>query len=145
MAYNPDASFSAGKSPLSADYDRLYALLVPGEGKCATLEGELLRASSKIYHDYYCNGFGNNWSGAYKFLNINLGLKATERKILAQYARGKICKRTATMYSANDKVAAVLEDIGNRVVNHVLSVERSGVAFTVNTEDMWDLQEKSTW
>lgn len=135
MAYDPDATFNNGSSPLSKDYDRLYGLLVPTSGKCASLEGEMLRASSKIYHDYYCNGFGNNWSGAYNFLDTHLGLKAAERKLLKPYSKGKICRNISFDY--NDKVAAVLEDIAERVVYHILAVECHG-GFTANTEDMFD-------
>lgn len=41
-------------------YKVLYERLVPESGKCETLEGELLRAVSRIYYDYTNNGFGNN-------------------------------------------------------------------------------------
>jgi hypothetical protein len=143
MAYNPDTSLYSGKSPLSAEYNRLFALLVPSEGRCATLEGEMLRASSRIYHDYYNNGFGNNWSGAHRFLDKHLGLRSSERKMLGRYARGRICKRSEGQYGSNDPIAIALEDIATRVVEWVLTVEKTG--FNENNEDMFDYQEKSAW
>ncbi len=49
-------------------YTKLYAELVPDEGKCATIEGEILRAVSRIGYDYYNNGFGNVWSSSFSYL-----------------------------------------------------------------------------
>lgn len=137
MAFNPNSSFWNNSSVLSEDYNRLQEKLVPTSGKCDTLEGELLRASSRIYYDYYNNGFGNNWSGAYNFLDLYLGLKASEQKLLKRYSIGKICKRTNVMYTENDEVATALEEIGERVVRYVLEIEKVG--FTPNTIDMFDV------
>lgn len=54
---------------LSAIADEKFKALVPGVGQCETLQGELLRASSKIGYDWYNNGWGcNNWSGAVVFI-----------------------------------------------------------------------------
>jgi len=141
MAYNPDATFYNSKNPMSAAYERLYAKLVPQCGKCDTVEGELLRASSRIYHDYYNNGFGNNWSGALNYLDQHFGLKAGERRLLRAYARGKIVKRST--YNTNTAIPAALEGIAERVVQHVALAEVTGL--TPNSDDMFDLQEKSTW
>ena len=136
--FDYDQTFRSGKSPLSSEYERLFAMLVPAEGKCNTVEGELLRASSKIYHDYYNNGFGNNWSGAYKFLDVHFGLKTSERKILHKYAKGKIAPRNDAQYSSDDKIAATLESLAERLMIAILDVERRGNGFTPNNEDMWD-------
>lgn len=143
MAYNPEANFWNNKHPLTPTYDRLYAKLVPEEGKCETLEGELIRAASRIHHDYYNNGFGNNWSGAYKYLDNYFGLTANERMFLKPYARGKIRKRQGANYSDKDEVAIAIEGIMARVVWYVSAKEVSG--FTPNPMDMFDLSEKSTW
>ena len=37
-------------------YDALYKVLVPGMGPCETVEGELLRAVSKLYYRYFNDG-----------------------------------------------------------------------------------------
>ena len=50
-----------------ADYDRLVDLM-PMSGQCETVAGELIRAVSKIGHELYNNGMGNNSSGAVNFL-----------------------------------------------------------------------------
>ncbi len=53
---------------LQDSYLRLATTLIPNSGDCSTLEGELLRAVSKVYHDYYNNGFGNDMRGPVAFL-----------------------------------------------------------------------------
>lgn len=59
--------------PLSKKAEELYEALVPDSGNCTTLQGELLRASSKIGYDWYNNGWGcNNWSGAVIFLRNHI-------------------------------------------------------------------------
>ena len=45
-----------GTSPLSPAYNDLYAQLVPGQGAAETIEGELLRAISKIIYRHYNDG-----------------------------------------------------------------------------------------
>lgn len=50
------------------DYAKLWDKLVPASGKCETVEGELLRAATRLTYDYYNNGFGNNWSNSYAYL-----------------------------------------------------------------------------
>lgn len=138
----PETSFNNRNHPLSPTYARLCEKLVPGEGKCETVEGELLRAASRIYHDYYNNGFGNNWSGAYNYIDKHFGLKSPERKVLKPYARGKIRKRSETNYTAQDPVAVALEGILEYIVQYAATKEKT---LTPNTEDMLDLSERSTW
>jgi hypothetical protein len=59
--------------PLSKKSEELFEQLVPGSGNCETLQGELLRAASKIGYDWYNNGWGcNNWSGAVIFLREHI-------------------------------------------------------------------------
>ena len=50
-----------------ADYDRLVDLM-PISGQSETVAGELIRAVSKLGHELYSNGMGNNPSGAVNFL-----------------------------------------------------------------------------
>jgi len=38
------------------EYDELWTKLVPGIGDAETTNGELLRTSAKLYHDYFNNG-----------------------------------------------------------------------------------------
>lgn len=38
------------------EYERLYDALVPASGNCETREGEMLRASSRLYYRYFNDG-----------------------------------------------------------------------------------------
>lgn len=57
-----------GNHPQSPLYTKLYEQLVPDNGQCDTVEGELLRAASKIGYDGCNNGHCNNQSGAFNFI-----------------------------------------------------------------------------
>ena len=120
-----------------ADYDRLYAALVPMEGKCATIEGENLRAVSRIAYDFYNNGFGNNWSGAFNWLKRDF-ITSIEHNLLSPYARGGA---TVTSYDFKDDSPLVIaiDAIVNRVVVYALVQEPKG--FQPNSKDMFDFQE----
>ena len=61
---------------LQKEYEALYEQHVPTSGECATLAGEVLRASSRIYYDAFNNGFCNNTSGAWNFLDKYVPSKA---------------------------------------------------------------------
>jgi hypothetical protein len=45
-----------GNGPLQDEYDALYNELVPSQGKADTIEGEVLRAASKIVYRHYNDG-----------------------------------------------------------------------------------------
>lgn len=62
-------SFWSNNHPLQARADVLFEQLIPDSGDCETIEGEILRAAARLNYDGFNNGFGNNLSGAVKFLN----------------------------------------------------------------------------
>jgi hypothetical protein len=49
-------TYWSGTGPLQKEYDALYNELVPSQGKADTIEGEVLRASSKIVYRHYNDG-----------------------------------------------------------------------------------------
>ena len=63
---------------LQKEYEALYEAHVPPQGECETLAGEVLRASSRIYHDAFNNGFCNNTTGAWNFLDQYVPSKAMQ-------------------------------------------------------------------
>jgi hypothetical protein len=132
-------AFWSGNHPLTPEYDRLFKALVPAEGPCDTLQGEILRASSRIYYDYYNNGFGNDWSGAYNFLDEHLGLYASVRAALRPYRRGKVVPRA--IYSEG-RLEPVLEALAEQAVLRVLHDEAAD-DLVANPCDMFDVREKS--
>ena len=86
--FDLNKSYWANCGEERATYDRLYAALVPSEGDCETIEGELLRAISKIYYDRYNNGFGNDMRGPVAFLMEHYKGKDFDRFLedLAEFA-----------------------------------------------------------
>lgn len=115
------------------EYDTLFSTLVPSQGKCETVEGELLRAVGRIYYDYYNNGNLNNTSGANIFLQKFLPNKSEQiiSDLKAHYSESNQgCYTTANL-------EAQLERITDAVIEHVLSVKD----YTPNNHDMFDFQE----
>lgn len=69
------------------EYDRL-AKLMPMMGKCDTVAGELIRAASRLGHDFYNNGMGNNTSGAVNFLLHKDAIDDKTHATIYEYTRG---------------------------------------------------------
>lgn len=116
-------------------YDEIFKGLVPLEGKCATQEGEALRAVTRIYYDCFNNGFGNNWSGPLYYLtSIWSGSETvsavTELGKLHAYSTGKI------LDGSDDKaVKVVVELLVDAVLEHIMS--KNG-QFAPNDVDMFE-------
>jgi hypothetical protein len=110
-------SFWNHDHPRQEEYQRLWDELVPDSGPCETLEGETLRASSRIYRDYYNNGFGNNWSGALTFLDEHMGMPRRIRDLLAPYARGQIREHGGGQYGLHDPMVPALEELAELAVD----------------------------
>lgn len=62
--------------------------LVPVMGKCDTLRGEIWRAATKIYYDFYNNGFGNHWVEPAMFLMDMVDLDDEIEMVLYEHADG---------------------------------------------------------
>lgn len=56
MTTKTQRSYWVGNGRLQAVYNRLWKALVPESGPCETVEGEILRATSKLYYRYYNDG-----------------------------------------------------------------------------------------
>jgi len=64
-------------------YNELWDMLVPGNGKAQTIQGEMIRIVGRVTHEILDNG-GLNWDDDYRemvrslreFLNINKGLES---------------------------------------------------------------------
>lgn len=130
--------------PLAADSDRLYEKLVPSHGMCNTLQGETIRASSKIGYDWYNNGWGcNNWSGAVVYLMryaMELAQNRTneERAAFIQalsavrwYSHGESCDID------DDEADKLCTTIQAFVVQNILDNPQP----RPNTINMWSLSE----
>lgn len=126
--------------PLSEDYQRLCATNIPISGNCQTLQGELLRAASKIGYDWYNNGWGcNNWSGAVVFIRKKINdlpnqiNQQTHEKLakalhfVNKYSRGQSTKNLLDEH-AEVAVTTITEIIVQAILNNPEPI--------VNTDDM---------
>lgn len=129
-------SFWNRKHPLYESYLKFESLL-PVEGHCSTVEGELFRAATRICWDYYNNGFGNNWSGALNFLKDYKMVTEKEFRALGYYSRGRC-------YGNFEYFGGPMEIMVNEVLARVVQmiVDRDG-KYSENTFnlDMFDRQE----
>src|ERR1700722_7587024 len=53
-----------GSERLRAFNKAMWAALVPPEGECASVQGELIRASERLQGEYFRNGLGNYYEPA---------------------------------------------------------------------------------
>lgn len=130
--------------PLSIAANSQYDALVPSMGKCSTLQGELLRASSKIGYDWYNNGWGcNNWSGAVVFLRKNASVLSFKRTVEERDAFEKALN-VVHDHSHGESVS-ITADEAERVctVIHEFVVQNNidNPELKLNMVDMLDLRE----
>jgi hypothetical protein len=138
------ATFWNEDHPLSVQSQALGVALVPLEGNCTTLQGELFRASSRIGYDWFNNGWGcNNWSGAVRFIEHNIAKLPNriddelipqlvrELNFVETYSHGEPCHCAATR--ATFAVTKIHEIIVNAILNNPTAIP--------NTDDMFNYQE----
>jgi len=119
------------------DYDRLVELM-PAMGKSSTIAGELIRAASKLAHDFYNNGMGNNTSGAVNYLdhmcvfdNDNTNIYGT----IYEYSRGRIYKGGYD----GDALQVAIEKMIDLTIEFIL--ENPEFETDKNTDDMFDFAD----
>jgi hypothetical protein len=78
---------NAGKYEAEA---AVLATLVPMQDHCATFKGEVWRAATKIYYDYYNNGWGNTWKAPAAFLITHVDLPESVITALYDHANGNM-------------------------------------------------------
>lgn len=129
---------------LAAEYDRLSDTLVPGSGKCDTMQGELIRAASRIGYDWYNNGWGcNNWSGSVVFLG-RFADDFAQKRTDAEKAAFKKALKGVHDYSHGEPVDISDEkadELVTTVVAYVVQNLVDNPAPVANTRDMFDFQE----
>lgn len=131
-------SFWNNDHPLMTEYQYLAEIHIPSYGPCELNVGECLRAASKIAYDFYNNGFGNNWSGAYNYLLAygRLNMSKEDLDFLGEY------KNEVVFFDeANEEL---MERIVNDLVANVVTNAMNGVygeerAFC----DMFQMEDKT--
>lgn len=125
------------------DWDSAWAQLVPHSGSSNTVEGECLRAAGKIKHDWYNNGFGNNWSGALNYLETYLpgGRLRSQYQVLEKYARGNA--RGAD--ENEDNIELAIELICQGALAFALEAyhAHTSAGLHPNTTDMYEMQDEN--
>lgn len=129
--------------PLSAQNEALNDALVPMQGPCETLQGELLRSATKINYDWFNNGWGcNNWSGAvrcldmfFQFLPVQPSAEriAELKKSLArvyQFSHGE--NVTISDRSATNHVTKILEIVVEALLANPKPIQNSTDWLTLN-------------
>lgn len=114
-------------------YETLYGALVPDNGACDTLEGEILRAISKVYYDFYNNGFGNDMRGPVAFLREHFpveGFTDIINMLVAAAPEG------SPMSVSEER----LEDLVNGVVVYIAS--KDGKYHDLEGGDMWTYRNR---
>ena len=117
-----------------SDYDRLWGY-VPPSGNSPVVAGDMVRAISKLLHDLYNNGCGNNTSGALNYLE-QMGVISSDLKDkVHDNTRGKHYGRS---YDGDD-VQVAFETIADTTLEYIL--ENPELETTANIRDMWDYQD----
>lgn len=97
--------------------------LVPDSGPAKTLRGEIFRAATKVYHDYFNNGFGNEWPAPAQFLMNHLKLSDDVTRMLLGHAMGIVY----TGEYANE-----IEELISTTIKQIYKMKDQP-----NTTDMW--------
>tara|TARA_Y200000002_G_scaffold288508_1_gene242649 strand:+ start:1644 stop:2084 length:441 start_codon:yes stop_codon:yes gene_type:complete len=118
-----------------ADYDRLLDLM-PMSGKCETVAGEMIRAVSKLGHELYNNGMGNNSSGAVNFLMAKGAISKGIYETIYPMTRGRIYNG----YYDGDPLQMAIEGAVDQTIKFIL--DNPILETQENLEDMHDLSDE---
>lgn len=122
--------------PHQQEYDRLFNELVSDSGMSATIEGEILSASTRLAWEFFNNGGGNNVSGAFYYLRQHLPFFRQEwTDALIPYVSG-----SGGYFCSNAQLCSV-EEILDAAVQYVAA--RDG-DHQDNHQSYWDLNRKET-
>lgn len=138
-------TFWAGDHPLTEAGNVLSDKLVSEDGHCDTLQGELLRAATKIHWDWFNNGWGcNNWSGPVVFLERHFKDLPVQPDIsehvaflgalsyVREFSHGEPSPKNEDR--ADEVVTRLLETVVQSILDNPVPVP--------NKLDMYDLEER---
>lgn len=138
-----DHAYWNGEGPHQAEYDRLWAKLVPDSGSAKTMHGELLRCISRIYQDRYNNGFGNQHKYEANFIEERsseiepfLKNKQSLYKFLEAYERLRYGRKTVD----NWKYDADMEDVVDAIIQYVSKVDSEGTSESLKESEDWGVK-----
>lgn len=147
---NRDNLYWNDKGELQEEYKELYDKHVPMMGECETLAGEVLRASSRIYHDAYNNGFMNNTSGAWNFLDQYCPSKAMHEalKVLEDFVNQSCNDCWMPRYGSDaplHPIEEALEVIATEATRFAMSDFAQNEKAPCDLFDLQDDDDNSAW
>jgi len=113
------------------DYDRLVGLM-PAVGDAETVAGEMIRSVSRLGHELYNNGMGNNSSGAVNFLWARSAIDQKTHEAIHPMTMGRI-------YNGNyngDSLQVAIESAIDQTIRYIL--DNPTVEIAPNKESMFD-------
>lgn len=116
-----------------AEYKRLVELM-PFTGNADTVAGEMIRAASRLGHDFWNNGMGNNTSGAINYLD-HIGVFDMDRTNLF----GKIYEYTRGKMPSHNDFEGYINDMIDMTVEYILA--HPELETQKNDKDMFDFEE----
>lgn len=125
-----------------AEYDKAWSELVPSSGSSEYVEGENLRAATRIYYDYFNNGFGNNLTGAYNWLKNHEFINQSMAYVLGEYANCQVAPRYDNQFTDKDPIVIALELVIDSVIEDIISKNGN---FTKHDDDMFNYSEKDDY
>mmetsp|Transcript_38467 Transcript_38467/g.69330 ORF Transcript_38467/g.69330 Transcript_38467/m.69330 type:complete len:203 (+) Transcript_38467:130-738(+) len=130
---------SKGNGKYQNDYDRLVDL-VPEGGKADTLAGEIMRAVTKLNHNFYTNGTLNNSLDAINFLAMASVFDENDDILATMYPYAKKGMRKDYDCTFNgDEVQMAVEHMVDRAIEFILAYP--DLEYAENTIDMSILHE----
>lgn len=141
-AKRPGKYYDSNRQP--REYRVFWDQLIPDSGKAETVEGEMLRAVSKIQHDFYNNGFGNNWSGALAYLqqylpSFGVNIPHTLWNTISPYATGRTHPNNQKI---ENNIGLALDQITDGVMAAIRSANGN---YHPNQADMYDMSSPTQW
>lgn len=143
------------KGLLQAEYDKQWEELVPGSGRCDSLQGEILRASSRLYHRYFNDGDrieehgyfpGSSAENAWGFLH-----KEGKKNLSVHWKMESIVNDVENLAQAkdDDEYEELLEKLANDATEFAKSrplvpneLDMCDNAYSEYCADMCDLSEE---
>ena len=105
-------------------------------GKCETVAGEMIRAVSKLGHELYNNGMGNNSSGAVNFLMAKGAISKGIYETIYPMTRGRIYNG----HYDGDPLQMAIEGAVDQTIKFIL--DNPILETQENLEDMHDLSDE---
>ena len=123
-----------------AEFDELTGTLMPLSGPCDTFAGELVRAVNRLYYDAFNNGFCNNTSGAFNFLEKNLTVLGPDTQVQDALQTIQPCTNTGGYSTVTPAVGVALDVLVGAVVEMIQN--NPGLKSVAPPCDMFAMQDK---